>query len=398
MALFDLVLRNLIRTGTLHVTDGNGARHVYAGSEPGPSAAMRINDARLHTQIFLDPEMAIGKGYMDGALTLEDGVSLYQFLDVIYGNYINAPRTGAFGAVLTIQETIRRWLSRNPIQVARRNVAHHYDLKDELFALFLDLDRQYSCAYFETPDATLDAAQVAKKRMIARKLALNPGMKVLDIGSGWGGLGLTLAGEFGVDVTGLTLSENQHAVSNDRSVKEGLADRCRFVLRDYRQEFGRYDRIVSVGMFEHVGLRKYRDFFNLVAGLLSEDGVALIHTIGKFRRPGPVPSWTTKYVFPGAYVPTTAEVLPAVENSGLFVSDIEVWRLHYAETLRHWREWLYANRAVVEKMYDARFFRMWDFYLTGSEIAFRQGELMILHLQLSKRLGTLPLTRKYMYA
>ena len=397
MAMFDLVFRNLIRTGSLAVTDAGGVRRVYTGVEPGRSAGMRLHDPKLHAQIFLDPEMAIGEGYMNGTLTLDDGISLYDFLEVIYGNYIHAPRTGAFGTMLNIQETVRRWASRNPIAASRKNVAHHYDLKDELFELFLDTDRQYSCAYFETPDVALEDAQLAKKRMIARKLAITPGVKVLDIGSGWGGLGLTLATEFGADVTGLTLSDNQHAVSNKRATDAGVADRCRFVLRDYRQEFGRYDRIVSVGMFEHVGLRNYRDFFNQVAALLNDDGVALIHTIGKFRRPGPVPSWTTKYVFPGAYVPTTAEVMPSIEASGLYVTDIEIWRLHYAETLRNWRTRLYANRAKVEAMYDARFFRMWDFYLTGSEIAFRQGELMILHFQLSKKLGTLPLTRGYLY-
>lgn len=397
MQVFDLIFRNLIRTGTLNVIDADGRRHSYVGEHPGKSVTMRLTDRKLHAQIFLDPEMAIGEGYMNGTLTLDDGGSLYDFLDVIYGNYIHAPRVGAFGTALRIQETIRRWASRNPISVSRKNVAHHYDLKDELFELFLDIDRQYSCAYFEAPDVSLEDAQRAKKRLIARKLAIAPGMKVLDIGSGWGGLGLTLATEFAADVTGLTLSDNQHAVSNARAKTAGVDQRCKFLLRDYRQEFGRYDRIVSVGMFEHVGLRNYRDFFNQVATLLNDDGVALIHTIGKFRGPGPVPSWTTKYVFPGAYVPTTAEVMPAVEASGLYVTDIEVWRIHYAETLRHWRMRLYANRAKVEAMYDARFFRMWDFYLTGSEIAFRQGELMILHIQLSKKLGTLPLTREYIY-
>jgi cyclopropane-fatty-acyl-phospholipid synthase len=395
MQYFDLIFQNLIRTGTLTVIDAGGARHVYAGRHPGKSVTMRLSDPALHTLIFLNPEMGIGEGYMNGTLTLDGGASLFDFLDVIYGNYIRAPRTGVFGTILKIQETARRWASRNPIQRSRTNVAHHYDLKDELFELFLDADRQYSCAYFAAPDATLEDAQIAKKRMIARKLALTPGMKVLDIGSGWGGLGLTLATEFGADVTGLTLSDNQHAVSNARAKAAGVADRCKFVLRDYRQDTGRYDRIVSVGMFEHVGLRNYRDFFDQVAARLTDDGVALIHTIGKFRRPGPIPTWTSKYVFPGAYVPTTAEVMPAIEASGLYITDIEVWRLHYAETLRHWRERLYANRAKVEAMYDTRFFRMWDFYLTGSEIAFRQGELMILHFQLSKRLGTLPLTRNY---
>jgi len=396
MQPFEPVFRNLIRTGTLRVTDAAGARHVFAGAAPGKSVGLTLHDPKLHAQLLLDAEMAVGEGYMNGTLTIDDGAPLYDFLDVVYGNYINAPRHGLFALVLETQRTIRRLLSRNPLSISRRNVAHHYDLKDELFDLFLDTDKQYSCAYFAAPDDTLEQAQLNKKRHIAKKLLIKPGMKVLDIGSGWGGMALTLASEFGADVTGITLSEHQLAISNRRAAEAGLTDRCRFVLRDYRNEQGTYDRVVSVGMYEHVGLRHAKAFFRQVAKLLTEDGVALIHTIAKFRDPGPIPTWTAKYVFPGAYVPTLSEMTPAVEKSALFFADIETLRIHYAETLRHWRERLYANRAAVEKMYDARFFRMWDFYLTGSEVAFRQGELMIAQLQLEKRLGSVPLTRDYL--
>jgi cyclopropane-fatty-acyl-phospholipid synthase len=398
MTPFDLIFRNLIRTGTLTVTDARGARHVYAGSRPGGAAAMTLHDPKLHWQIFLDPEMAIGEGYMNGTLTLDGGIALYDFLDVVYGNYINAPRSGLFSALLELQRMLRRAGNRNPIQRARKNVAHHYDLKDELFDLFLDTDKQYSCAYFKSPTDSLEQAQTNKKQHVARKLLARPGLKALDIGSGWGGLGLTLAKDFGLDVTGITLSDHQLALSRKRAAAASLDGRCRFEFRDYRLEANVYDRVVSVGMFEHVGRRHFKTFFRHVARLLADDGVAVIHTIVKFRDPGPIPSWTSKYVFPGAYVPTLSELTPAIEASGLFVTDIEILRLHYAETLRHWRTRLYANRAQVEAMYDARFFRMWDFYLTGSEIAFRQGELAIAQVQLEKRLGTVPLTRDYLTA
>lgn len=398
MKPFEPVFRNLIRSGSLAITDAHGRRHMFAGRQAGGRAAMTLHDEKLHWQIFLDPEMAIGEGYMNGTLTLDDGLPLYDFLDVLYGNYINAPRGGIFGALLELQRIVRRAASRNPMTRARRNVAHHYDLKDELFDLFLDTDKQYSCAYFKTPNDSLEAAQANKKRHIATKLFLKPGLSVLDIGSGWGGMGLTLAKDFGANVSGVTLSEHQLALSNRRAADAGLAERCKFKLQDYRLEENRYDRIVSVGMFEHVGLRHFKTFFKQVARLLNDDGVGLIHTIAKFRDPGPIPSWTSKYVFPGAYVPTLSELTPAIEKSGLFITDIEILRLHYAETLRHWRNRLYAAREKVEAMYDARFFRMWDFYLTGSEVAFRQGELMIVQVQVEKRLGTVPLTRDYLTA
>lgn len=398
MQLFELVFGNLIHTGTLRVTDATGRTLTYTGRKPGLSVGMKLHDPKLHSQLFFDAEMAMGEGYMNGTLTLDEGTSLFDLLTVLYGNYINTPRNTAFYAVVSLQRMIRRWLSRNPLAVSRRNVARHYDLKDELFDLFLDADRQYSCAYFTSPSNTLEQAQADKKRHIAKKLLLKPGMKVLDIGSGWGGLALTLAKDFGADVTGITLSEHQHAVSQRRAAEAGVAERCRFYLRDYRKETGRYDRIVSVGMYEHVGLRHGPMFFRNVERLLTDDGVALIHTITKFHDPAPIPTWTDKYVFPGAYVPTLSELTPAVEKSGLFFSDIEIWRLHYAETLRHWRERLYAKRAEVEQMYDARFFRMWDFYLTGSEVGFRQGDIMISQVQVEKRLGSVPLTRDYITA
>jgi len=252
MQPFELVFRNLINTGTLRVTDATGRTYTFAGKLPGETVGMTLREPKLHSQIFLDPEMAVGEGYMNGTLSLDEGTSLYDFLTVIYGNYINVPRRGLFAVVLEAQRIARRLLSRNPLAQSRKNVAHHYDLKDELFDLFLDADRQYSCAYFTSPDDTLEQAQANKKRHIAKKLLIKPGMKVLDIGSGWGGMGLTLAKDFGADVTGITLSENQLAVSNRRAAEAGLSDRCRFILRDYRHEQGRYDRIVSVGIKKQI--------------------------------------------------------------------------------------------------------------------------------------------------
>jgi cyclopropane-fatty-acyl-phospholipid synthase len=285
----------------------------------------------------------------------------------------------------------------NPLHAARENVAHHYDLSDTLYDLFLDIDRQYSCAYFTRPDVTLETAQADKKRHIAAKLLLRPGQKVLDIGCGWGGLALYLARECGVQVTGLTLSSEQLKVAERRAAAAGLADRVRFHLRDYRTETGRYDRIVSVGMFEHVGVVHYPAFFRKLDELLSPDGVALLHSIGRMDGPGATNPWIRKYIFPGGYSPAMSEVLPEVEKVGLWITDIEVLRLHYAETLRHWRQRFLANRERIKNLYDERFCRMWEFYLAGSEVAFRHQGHIVFQMQIAKRVDAVPLTRDYMF-
>jgi cyclopropane-fatty-acyl-phospholipid synthase len=279
--------------------------------------------------------------------------------------------------------------------VARANVAHHYDLSDTLYELFLDADRQYSCAYFASPADTLERAQEQKKRHLAAKLLLQPGQRVLDIGSGWGGLGLYLADIADVDVTGLTLSAEQDGYAQRRASDSGLSDRVRFLLKDYRQEEGRYDRIVSVGMFEHVGVGHYGEYFQKVGDLLEEDGVALIHTIGRADGPGAANPWINKYIFPGGYVPALSEILPAIERAGLYVTDIEVLRLHYAETLKAWRQRFNTNRLRVAEIYDERFCRMWEFYLAGCDSGFRHGGLVNFQIQLSKRIDAVPLMRDY---
>jgi cyclopropane-fatty-acyl-phospholipid synthase len=289
----------------------------------------------------------------------------------------------------------RRLAQFNPPSRSRHNVSHHYDLDKRLYALFLDADRQYSCAYFEHPEQSLDDAQLAKKRHIAAKLLVAPDMRTLDIGSGWGGLGLYLAETCGARVTGVTLSEEQLAIAQNRAEERGLGNRVSFRLQDYRDIPERFDRIVSVGMFEHVGVNHYARFFERCAELLSDDGVMLLHAIGRSEGPGVTNPWIAKYIFPGGYIPALSEVLPEIERAGLLVTDIEILRLHYAETLRHWRERFVAHRDGLPKGYDARFVRMWEFYLAASEMTFREQAMMVFQIQLTKRQGVVPITRNY---
>jgi cyclopropane-fatty-acyl-phospholipid synthase len=286
----------------------------------------------------------------------------------------------------------------NPVARARRNVAHHYDLSSDLYRLFLDPDRQYSCAYFPTPDTSLDEAQLAKKRHIAAKLLLRPGQRVLDIGAGWGGLGIYCAQVDEVDVTGLTLSVEQHDHAMRRVEAAGLADRVRFVIQDYRETTGSFERVVSVGMLEHVGVNHYEAYFRRVADRLTDDGVAVIHSIGRATGPAATASFVRKYVFPGGYIPALSEVLPSVERAGLWITDVEILRLHYADTLRHWRQRFLGHWAAAADLYDERFCRMWEFYLAGSEAFFRVMDGMVFQLQLAKDRHVVPMTRDYIAA
>ncbi|HLY46258.1 MAG TPA: cyclopropane-fatty-acyl-phospholipid synthase family protein [Stellaceae bacterium] len=387
------VLARVIRIGRLDVIDSAGQRHVFGGT-PGPSACIRLRDPALHWKLLLRPRLYVPEAYMAGTLTIEEG-TLYDFLDVLVSNDAALPDT----PLLRLNRASGRWVRRlhqyNPAPRARRNVAHHYDLSDQLYELFLDRDRQYSCAYFRTPDDDLDTAQDNKKRHIAAKLLLRRGQRVLDIGSGWGGLALYLAAECGVDVTGLTLSAEQHQVATRRAAQAGLADRVRFQLRDYREERGQYDRIVSVGMFEHVGVNQYPTFFRTVSRLLAPDGVALLHAIGRMDGPSTTNPWMRKYIFPGGYAPALSEVVPVVERTRLWITDLEILRLHYAETLRAWRRRFEANRERVRALYDERFCRMWEMYLAGAELAFRRDGHLVFQMQLAKAVNTVPLTRDY---
>ena len=334
---------------------------------------------------------------MDGKLTIENG-DIYDLLDLLGRNIASLETTPFVRWSYSLQRLVRAIEQYNPIGKAQRNVAHHYDLNDQLYDFFLDRDRQYSCAYFKAGDEPLEQAQLDKKRHIAAKLLLKPGQNVLDIGSGWGGMALFLSQQFGVDVTGVTLSKEQLAVSNRRASEGGLTDHVQFKLLDYRQENGRYDRIVSVGMFEHVGSDHYIEYFRKVKALLKEDGVMLLHAIGRMEPPGGTNTWLKKYIFPGGYTPALSEVLTAIEKVGLWVTDIEVLRLHYARTLRHWRGRFNANRERIKQMagYDERFCRMWEFYLAGCEVAFRYMNQMVFQIQIARRVDAVPLTRNYM--
>ena len=326
---------------------------------------------------------------MDGRLTLEGG-DIYDFLRLVASQMAIRPMRRGL-----LWRWKRRLAQTNDRLRARRNVRHHYDLTLEFYRLFLDDDLQYSCALFETPDATLEQAQAAKKRRLIDKLILRPDQRVLDIGCGWGGLGLSLA-RAGGRVTGVTLSTEQHATARARATESGLADRTDFRLQDYRDLDGTFDRIISVGMFEHVGLPHYQTYFDAVARLLTEDGVAVIHAIGRRKPPSRTQPWIARHIFPGGYIPSLSEVFPAIERAGLWVTDVEVLRLHYAETLRHWRERFLARRAEAAALYDERFCRMWEFYLAASEVGFRDLGHMVFQIQLSKRQDAVPLTRAYL--
>jgi len=362
------------------------------GHGEAPRLRMRILDAPTELKLALNPELALGEAVMDGRVVVEQG-SLYDLLDALV-TAMHKARPKGWGKTLEgLRTAIRRFHQHNTPALARRNVSHHYDLKSDFFRLFLDEDMQYSCAYFAEPDITLAEAQLAKKRHIMGKLDLQPGQRVLDIGCGWGGMALSIAGETGASVTGITLSEEQLAVARQRGADSDLP--VEFRLQDYRQLAEPFDRIVSVGMFEHVGVGYYREYFGKIRELLSDDGVALIHTIGRSTPPGATNPFIAKYIFPGGYIPAMSEVAAAIELEGLVITDVEVLRIHYAETLKAWRENFLARRDEAIAMYDERFARMWEFYLAACEASFRHDDLVVFQFQLAKKLDGLPITRDY---
>jgi cyclopropane-fatty-acyl-phospholipid synthase len=383
-----------IASGHLRLTYPSGRRERY-GDGTGDPLAVRITDSGALRAIALDPSLAVPEMYMDDRLVIEQG-DPYALIALAKAN--TRPEVSTPGAWVN---HVRRSVTAAPllravgIKAARANVAHHYDLDERLYRLFLDADMQYSCAYFEEPWYTLEQAQLAKKRLIAAKLLVRPGGRVLDIGSGWGGMALYLARVCGAEVVGVTLSREQLRVSTERAAAAGLADRVSFRLQDYREIEDRFDNIVSVGMFEHVGLRQYPTFFRTVRELLAHDGVALLHAMGQSTRARYNQPFIDKYIFPGGYIPALSEVLPAVEKSGLLVRDIEILALHYAETTREWRRRFLAQREAVLELYDERFLRMWEFYLAGSESAFRYDGIHVFHLQLARDQARVPLTRSY---
>ena len=389
------ILRRFIVQGRLTVRWPDGRVTTYDGRQPGPEAGLAITQPRAITAITFNPSMAIGECFMDGSLEPLD-CSIYELLDVLVSNLMAGGRNPAVAVRSALGRAMRRVAQYNPAYRARRNVAHHYDLNGRLYSLFLDRDRQYSCAYFPRGNETIDEAQIAKKRHIAAKLLLDrPGLSVLDIGCGWGGMALTLARDYGARVTGITLSSEQLAEARARAEAEGLSDQVKFELVDYRSMNRSFDRIVSVGMFEHVGVGHYAQFFAMLQRCLKPDGVALLHAIGRSDGPGHTAPWIAKYIFPGGYSPALSEVLPAIERSGLIATDIEILRLHYAETLRIWRRRFIANRDAIATLYDERFCRMFEFYLAGSEIAFRREHHMVFQIQITRDQTAAPLTRDY---
>jgi len=394
MSLLVTFLRKIVRQGHLTLIDADGHVHEIGVLEQ-PAIVIRVRDKATERAMLLNPQLAFGEAYMDGRLTVETG-GVAGLLDLLMKNLGTTFGSGHWEWLAALRRRTRMLRQRNDPRRAKHNVAHHYDLSAGLYDLFLDSDKQYSCAFFETPDDSLETAQQNKCRRIAAKLDLKPGQRVLDIGSGWGGLGLHLAKTADVDVTGITLSEEQLKIAQDRAARQGLSDRVRFRLEDYRRTEGKFDRIVSVGMFEHVGVMHYREYFKDVAKLLTDDGVALIHAIGRSDGPGATNPWIAKYIFPGGYTPALSEVLPSVEQSGLIVSDIEILRLHYAMTLVEWRKRFVANWERAARLYDERFCRMWEFYLAGAEMGFRSQGLMVFQLQVTKHVDALPLVRDYM--
>ncbi len=395
MAILARFLSRAVVAGRLTVIDHRGRARRF-GPGGGPEAAIRLRDPALPRRLLANPSLALGEGYMDGALTVERG-TLRDLLDILTRGWPGVVDALPGRRLLRRWDRLRsRWLHDNPRARAAANVAHHYDLSGALYDLFLDPDRQYSCAYFARGDETLAEAQAAKKRHIAAKLLLRPGLRVLDIGSGWGGLALSLARDGGAEVTGITLSREQLAASEARARAEGAADRVRFALRDYREETGTYDRVVSVGMFEHVGPSGFDAYFGTLARVLRRDGVALVHAIGLMAPEGGSDPWIRKWIFPGGYCPSLSEAVAAAARAGLWVTDLEVLRLHYAETLRHWSANFAARRAEAAALYDERFCRMWEFYLAACEAGFRNGRTMVFQMQLAHRRDAVPLTRDYM--
>jgi cyclopropane-fatty-acyl-phospholipid synthase len=389
------MLKSFVRKGTLRVIDADGRTHIFAGAPGGPDVTMRLTDRTLYRKLFFNPELNAGEAYMDGRLTFENGSTLRDFLTLFSINRLSLGAHPMQKVLRKVSLGLKRFQQANPVGKAQKNVAHHYDLGNDFYKLFLDEGMQYSCAYFLDDGETLEQAQQNKLRLIASKLALKPGLKILDIGSGWGDMGLYLARLEDVDVTGVTLSKEQHALSNEKARKLGLSHRVRFRLQDYREVPERFDRIVSVGMFEHVGVHHYDEFFAKVNALMTDDGVMLLHSIGHMSPPGTASPWLRKYIFPGAYSPALSEVFTSVEQASLWVTDLEFLRLHYAKTLAHWCRRFEANRAKIAEMYDERFCRMWEFYLISAEMMFRTGSQLVFHMQLARKRDAVPIVRDY---
>lgn len=394
--ILDGFIAKAVVKGSLKVTYANGKTKSH-GDGSGKPVHLRFNSTKAERLVLWDPEFYLGYCYAEGMVDIIQG-DVYSLLETIFagnpgGTY---EKKSWMKAIETIRYKLRHFTENNIASRSRKNVQHHYDLTGALYDLFLDADRQYSCAYFETPDTDLEQAQLAKKRHIAAKMVMSrPGLSVLDIGCGWGGMALYLARFLGAKVKGVTLSDEQLGIAKQRAADSGMADRLRFELQDYRHIEEKFDRIVSVGMFEHVGRPFYDEYFRKSAHLLKKDGVMLLHTIGRTDVPSTTNAFIEKYIFPGGYIPAMSEVMPSIQRSGLKITDVEVLRLHYAETLRAWRERFMARREEAKKLYDEKFCRIWEFYLAGSESSFRWQNMVVFQFQLAHDQEAVPLTRDY---
>ncbi len=395
MKLLNQMLSRIIKVGTLEVEDASGSVHVHAGS-PLPFVRVKLHDPALYKMLYLKPEMAAGEAYMDGKLTIEKG-TLKDFI-TLFGLNQGTPLSPPAGVIFSfLANKLKSAVQENTLLRSKQNVQHHYDISNELYSLFLDKGLNYSCAYYRTPEDTLEVAQENKLRHIASKMNIKPGHKILDIGCGWGSMSIYLAQNFDVDVLGVTLSVEQLNVAQQRVEKLGLSHKVRFELRDYRHVQGQFDRIVSVGMLEHVGLKSLPEYFHYIAHFLTADGVALIHSICRSDGPGTAAPWLKKYIFPGGYSPALSEAVAAVEKTGLWITDTEIWRLHYMHTIAEWSKRFAQNRVRAAEMMGERFCRMWEFYLVTSEVSFLHFHHVNFQIQLTKSLQTLPLQRDYMF-
>lgn len=389
------MMKAFIKRGSLEVIDAAGKRHIFSGTD-GPRVVMKLSDKQLYRDLVFKSEIAAAEAYMDGTMTFEEGSTLRDFLHLFSINRLSLAAYPLQKFIRKVSMLTRRKQQANKVGQAQQNVAHHYDLGNEFYKLFLDKNMLYSCAYFQNDQQSLEQAQRNKLRLIASKLNLEPGQMVLDIGCGWGDMALYLASMEDVRVLGVTLSTEQQKLATKRAADMGLSDRVDFRLQDYRDLDEQFDRIVSVGMFEHVGVAHYDEFFEKLNQLMPDDGVALIHSIGHMSPPGMASKFMRKYIFPGAYSPALSEVFESVERNSLWCLDLEFLRVHYAETLKHWEQRFQENRPTVEDMYDERFARMWEFYLISVEAMFRTGSQLVFHMQLSRNRDAAPLSRDYM--
>jgi cyclopropane-fatty-acyl-phospholipid synthase len=389
-------LNNLFKKGGFVLIDANSKKYIIGSPDKSKPLTLKLLNKDLHYKLLINPDLYFGEAYMDGSLVIENG-SISEFLELAFQN-IGRGEINSFGYILKkIKGTFRYLTNFNFVKRSKENVAHHYDISDDLYEIFLDSKRQYSCGYFKNDDDTLETAQQNKINHIIKKLNIKSNQKVLDIGCGWGHLAIEIAKQSKCEVTGITLSENQHRYAKAKAKEYNLENQVQFKLCDYRNLKEKFDRVVSVGMFEHVGRKFYKTFFKQVNQLLKHNGLALIHTIGSINEPRDPQPWISKYIFPGGYTPSMSEVVGPIEKSGLIISDLEVLRMHYAHTLKNWKERCITNKSKITSMFDEKFFRMWEFYLASCEMVFKWGDQVVFQFQLTKDLTTAPNTRDYIY-